>query len=142
MFNIVESDIIQAILKDEKIEKTEDDKYQTFPQTPEEIKKEENENRNFFINQQLKINQRDFETINNIINEDAEKIEHNFNWVNIPIFNEIFVPDDIYPDNNPSSLGVDTRNKFDTKMNEIKKKQKNINAMINKEILDSIILEK
>ena len=54
MFNIVESDIIQAILKDEKIEKTEDDKYQTFPQTPEEIKKE-NENRNFFINQQLKI---------------------------------------------------------------------------------------
>ena len=79
MFNIVESDIIQAILKDENIEKTEDDKYQTFPQTPEEIKKEENENRNFFINQQLKINQRDFETINNIINEDAEKIEHNSN---------------------------------------------------------------
>ena len=39
MFNIVESDIIQAILKDENIEKTEDDKYQTFPQTPEEKKK-------------------------------------------------------------------------------------------------------
>ena len=39
-------------------------------------------------------------------------------------------------------MGVDTRHKFDTKMNEIKNKKQNIDAMINKEILDSIILEK
>ena len=47
MNNVVESDIIQAILKDDKIEIPEDDKYQTFPQTPEEIKKEEDENQTF-----------------------------------------------------------------------------------------------
>ena len=45
--NVNESDIIQAILKNEKIEIPEDDKYQTFPQTPEEIKKEEDENQTF-----------------------------------------------------------------------------------------------
>ena len=58
---------------------------------------------------------------------------------------QIFITDDINPDDNQSTLDVETKEKFDVKMNEIKKQNNQnvvIDALSNKEILDSIVFEK
>ena len=70
------------------------------------------------INDQLKINQRDFETINNLIDEDIKELQNSFNDKReIPIFSKIFISDNINPDDNQSMLHVETKEKFDVKMN-------------------------
>ena len=95
------------------------------------------------INDQWKINQRHFETIDNLIDEDKKKLQHGFNdKKDIPIFSQIFTSDDINLDDNQSTLDVETKKKIDIKMNEIIKQNVVTGALSNKEILDSIILEK
>ena len=144
--NVTETDLVQTILKDEKPTFHDNNSHPTFPQTPEETKKEEEENKNKSINHQLKINQRNFEAINNLIDEDKKELQNSFNdRKEIPIFSEIFITDDINPDDNRSTLHVETKEKLDEKINKIiKQNNQNVvtDALSNKEILDSIFSEK
>ena len=70
-------------------------------------------------------------------------MQHTFNdKKDIPIFSQIFTSDNINLDDNQSTLDVETKKKIDIKMNEIIKQNVVTGALSNKEILDSIILEK
>ena len=70
-----------------------------------------------------------------------KELQNSFNYEKeILIFSEIFITDNINPDDNQSTLDVETKEKFDVKMNEIiKQNNQNVvtDALSNKEILDS-----
>ena len=62
--NVTETDLIQTILKDEKVEFPDDNSHLAFPQMPEEMKKiMRRKFKKKLITHQLKINRRDFEKI-------------------------------------------------------------------------------
>ena len=75
-----------------------------------------------------------------------KELQNSFNYEKeILIFSEIFITDNINPDDNQSTLDVETKEKFNVKMNEIIKwnNQNEVSdALSNKGILDSIVLEK
>ena len=143
--NVTKTDLVQTILKYEKATFPDSNRHLTFPQTPEEIKTENQKNKTKFINDQLEINQRDFETIINLMKIKKE-LQNSFNYEKeILIFSEIFITDNINPDDNQSTLDVETKEKLNVKMNEIIKRNNQnevSDALSNKGILDSIVLEK
>ena len=84
--------------------------------------------------------------MNNLTEEDKKELQNSFNdKKEIPIFSKIFITDDVNQDDNQSTLDLETKEKFDVKMNEIiKQNNRNVvtDALSNKEILDSYVLKK